>query len=699
MLSTFQIRVMVLIVALSHGVGNSLIYSPGSEIQCKWNCFVHMADLTVLKREMANSTTTNNILIKLSVRYEKLIDDKCTKEKSVNSSESASDHCQVCLVNKRLFPSMTSNESSIIPILHVEQREIRAICTLKPARTTVSSPMDYSSRSSAICHLINSENEFESINYYAVETDPHGLCMNFTIPDRTNSTKGLQGALDLRGWSIMALYFFTFVFIVVFHYYSLAFLCLFYPTEILQDGVTHIILEGASPVSLRSFAGNFFFSKKEGIWCKAKTFILRVFIIPLPFIVSATAFADFERDGFFKMSSYIRLFIISGICYCFQAFYISFYSKRSMKIEPCSFCKFFKPAILSCQDELPQLIINHLRLQPLILVECGRFYKRSLLDYFKMSATVIPSCRCSKVFMIRLVLFIFLLLCIPIVAVVLLIIVSSLTFTGIIFTAPATALCMAKYRPSTLDSKISISSFNIMHNALSAVAWFGFFNLLLLTAFGVWRALIYVFVLSFSEEYLPYVACFVFVLYYIWSSYSSFTETYHELALTLYDCHKDSKRTQLQDVSSTSDQLPKLPNNTHDLDNVIAIPKRLFGMVCEELSPLREGVCILVLKITVIVSFVFIVFSLATAFSFDTTPLMKTLLTFLAVAFPKIVAIYLGRRWQKKLRAKVMEEKVPKIVEKFISETSLTTRGQRDRNANSDEVSLVNEDYIELAIM
>ena len=138
MLSTFQIRVMVLIVALSHGVGNSLIYSPGSEIQCKWNCFVHMADLTVLKREMANSTTTNNILIKLSVRYEKLIDDKCTNEKSVNSSESAFDHCQVCLVNKRLFPSMTSNESSIIPFLHVEHREIRAICTLKPARTTVS---------------------------------------------------------------------------------------------------------------------------------------------------------------------------------------------------------------------------------------------------------------------------------------------------------------------------------------------------------------------------------------------------------------------------------------------------------------------------------------------------------------------------------------------------------------------------------
>ena len=110
MLSTFQIRCVVLIVALGHIVDNSLSYSPGREIQCRWNCYVHMADLTALKREMANSTTTNNKLIKLSVQYERLIDDKCPNEKSFNSSESSSKHCQVCLVNNRLFPSMTSHD-------------------------------------------------------------------------------------------------------------------------------------------------------------------------------------------------------------------------------------------------------------------------------------------------------------------------------------------------------------------------------------------------------------------------------------------------------------------------------------------------------------------------------------------------------------------------------------------------------------
>ena len=155
MLSTFQIRFVVLIVALGHIVDNSLSYSPGREIQCRRNCYVHMADLTALKREMANSTTTNNKLIKLSVQYERLIDDKCPNEKSFNSSESSSKHCQVCLVNNRLFPSMTSNKSSINPSIHIDHKKIHAICTLKPARTTISSPMDYSSRFSAICHLIN----------------------------------------------------------------------------------------------------------------------------------------------------------------------------------------------------------------------------------------------------------------------------------------------------------------------------------------------------------------------------------------------------------------------------------------------------------------------------------------------------------------------------------------------------------------
>ena len=52
MLSTSQIRSVVLIVALAHVVNNSFSYGP--EIQCNWNCSNHKADLTGLKREMEN---------------------------------------------------------------------------------------------------------------------------------------------------------------------------------------------------------------------------------------------------------------------------------------------------------------------------------------------------------------------------------------------------------------------------------------------------------------------------------------------------------------------------------------------------------------------------------------------------------------------------------------------------------------------
>ncbi|PFX12437.1 hypothetical protein AWC38_SpisGene23607 [Stylophora pistillata] len=191
-------------------------------------------------------------------------------------------------------------------------------------------------------------------------------------------------------------------------------------------------------------------------------------------------------------------------------------------------------------------------------------------------------------------------------------------------------------------------------------------------------------------EHLPYVACRVWFLffYYIWTSYSSFTKAYHELSLALFHCNK---------LSRSDDQLLKLPITPHEID-IMAIPKELFDMACEELMPLRERVCILILKITVLVSFVLIVFSLTMKSSSDTTPLIKTLLTFLTLSFPKIVAMYVGGGWQKKLRATVIKEKVPKIVEKFIRESSKTTRGheQKDINVKNDEVILVNEDYMEL---
>ena len=692
MLSTSRICFVVFIVALSHVADNS--FSHSSEIRCNWNCSVHTADLTALTREMKTSMATKE-LIKLGVRYEKIVDNKCANETSVYPSEYASEYCELCLVNKRPFQATTAIKRLINDIFpDVEQREIRAICSLSPARTSVSFPMNYSSRSSTICHLITFEAAFDRIGYQAVEKDDLRSCINVTISNGTNSTKG---ALKQRAWPSRVLICFSLVFITVFIHYSLAFLCLFYPTEILQDGVPYINLEGASPVSLRSLAGNSFFSRGEGVWHNTKTFFLRVFIIPLPFLFGAIYF-KYEIDGFLEILSSLQSFFIeSSFCYCIQAFYISFYFKRPKKAKPCTVCKSVKPTILSCQDELPRLIINHLRLQPLIFVECWRLFKRRLVNYVKTSASVIVSIISAPV---RLSLFIILFLSIPVVIIVLMIAVCLLTLMGILLTSPVAALCSAQYRPSNTKSKRRILLMNFLNLILSFFPVMGAVILLLFSGLGTLLAVLNVFALSFSEEHLPYVACSVFVLYYIWSSYSYFTKKYHELALALFYYNKNSRQNPVSYVPHSSNQLQNLPSTAGtDLENIMAIPKRLFDVACEELMPLREGVCKLILKIILIVSSVLIVFTLTILSTSETTPLMKTLLTFLTLSSPKIVAIYVDGGWQEKKRTMVVEEKVPKIVEKFLSEASETNREQRGRNVKTDEVILVNEDYIELARM
>lgn len=131
---------------------------------------------------------------------------------------------------------------------------------------------------------------------------------------------------------------------------------------------------------------------------------------------------------------------------------------------------------------------------------------------------------------------------------------------------------------------------------------------------GILIAIISVFVLILSEESLPFVACFVLVLYYCWSSYSSFTNKYQDLALALFKHYKFCKKSQHSQVTTmilnTDSVLKNTPNTVGNKDNVMKIPKELFHMAREELMPIRERVCVLILKVTIIVSFVVFVFSL-----------------------------------------------------------------------------------------
>ena len=700
MLSASQIRFVVLLVAFSHALANDTHgYGADNEIRCNWNCTVVESDQAALKQEMKTSISKKKF-IRLVIRYEKTVEDKCANKTFANSSKIDVEYCEVCLVNKQLSSLTTVIENLPNFFLEVERKEITAICTFNPASTSGSNSTYYGSCSSAVFsqgHLADFGAEFNSIDCNAVETDNLRPSMNIIKSNGINSPMS-EGHLKSGGWQKTVLHCLFTVFLAVFIYYSLAFLCLFSPTEVTQDGVRQIILEGASPVSFRSLVGNFFFSGDNGkVWHKTKTFILRFFIIPLPFLFPAI-FVDFKLFGLLKMQSFQRLMVGCSVCYLIQAFYISFCTERSLKPKPCFVCKFVKPRIHSCgQDELPRLILNHLRIQPLVLVECWRLFIRCLVIYLKMLVMVLPSSKVSIVSFLRFLIFIALLFLIPVVIMVLLIVACLLALCGIILTSPVLAVCNTRYRVSKVNVPFDILFF--IRFALSVFASVGACILLTSAAIGTLMFLLYAFLLSFSEETLPYVACFVFVLYYVWSGYSSFTKKYHELALALFYCYKNSRHSQFKDIPLNADQEQKLPCAADNNDNIMAIPKELFDMACEELMPLREGVCILILKVTIIVSSVLLVFSLTMLSSFDATPIMKTLLTFLTLSFPKIVAIYVDGGWQKKLQAMVINEKVPKIVEQFINETSGSFRGQGNSSANIDEVILVNEEGAEFVNM
>ena len=390
------------------------------------------------------------------------------------------------------------------------------------------------------------------------------------------------------------------------------------------------------------------------------------------------------------ISHLLQPFMMCYCCYFIVAFNISFINAKSFNEgHPCFVCKFFKPKMVTCLGILPREIINHLRIQPLILVESWRMFIRCLVNCCKLSVLVLPSTfKVSARFLIRLSVFIIFLSVIPAVTVMLLITILSLALLNILLISPIGTLCVY-----TIYRHLELTPF-LLSLLVAFPAVFGAMAVTLRAAFGFLIAIVIAFALLLSEKILPFLACFILVLYYVWSSYSAFTNKYQDLALSLFKHCKRSRHDKYDATGIKMDKVRENMSNTVDGEgNEMKIPKELFHVACEELMPIREGVCVVILKITTIVSFVFLVFSLTMSLKVGATPVMKALLTFLTGSFPKIVAIYIDGSRQQRIGAMVNDEKIPKIVEGYISGTFGPYQGQGNyAAADSDEVVLLNVD-------
>ena len=673
------------------------------ETRCSWNCTVLDSDFS----EEMTTTIAKKKMIPLVVKYEKRVTEECVNQTSRNSSGNITEHWIIWLANRQ--PSVfTKALESVINLMSCvlnstgEHNEIIAMCTLRPVNTVAAKRTDNES-ASPICfrsHLADFGVKLDSIDCHTQTTDNLQLCINIT-KSTGNKSSTFEGLLKCAGLPLDVLFCLYLLFFAVFLYYSPAFLCFFSPTEVTEDGVHQIVLDGASPVSFRCLMGNYFFSNEDTIWHRARMFNLRAFVLPFPFFVPAI-FAEhlqqsneFLTMNFFGVSHLLQShMIVYYVCYFIIAFYTSFFTHWSSRgNRPCLVCRRVKSKTLICQENLPKRIINHLRIQPQIIVYCCGLFIGHLLNYFQTCFLLIPSVfEVSAIFFFRWFLFIALLSASPALTILLLIIMLLIVLFGIGLTSPIIILgdFTSQFNFHFHKHRFRGLFTCFVFLLVSIPALLGSLRLLLFAGFGILAAFLSAFVLLLSEESLPFVACFVLVLYYLWSSYSSFTNKYQDLGLALFKHYKSYKKSQhshsqATDMTITTDSLLRNTQNADsNKDNVMKIPKELFQMACEELMPIGESVCVLILKVTLTVSFVFLVFSLTMLLHVGATPVMRTLIAFLTGSFPKIVAIYIDGRRQKKIKAMIAEENIPKIVQEYIEGTLSATHDQQQLNSGSD---------------
>ena len=639
------------------------------------------------------------------------MNDKCVNQTSRNSSGNISEHWQIWLPSKQLS-SFAKALQSVANLMFFtdsngDREEIGAICTLRPINMAATKAT-YDSGSFPIfpqSHLADLGVEFDSIDCNTQTTDNLQRCKNITKSAGHNSS-AFKGLRKRGQWPVYALILLNLGFVAVFFYYSPAFLCFFSPTEVTEDGVHQIVLDGASPVSLQSLMGNYFFSKEN----RVRMFVLRAVALPFPFFGLAI-FTEYFMQNNMSQAQILKVFgfspslfhpymIFPYVCYYIMIGFVSFSpAVLSRENRFCIICKVFKSKTPICQENLPKRVSSHLRIQPLILVECSRLFIRHLLTYFKRCLLLIPSAfEFSSSFFLRLLLFIVLLFVSPAATVILLILTLQAISIALSLTCPLinvfSDLAIKRgpyFRPCSDHIFWLILFLRIVITNLFAIpALLGAGLVLLFASVGVDVAIVLAFVLLLTKESLPFAACSVLVLYYLWSSYSSFTNKYQDLGLALfkhYKSFKTSRHGQITDVILNTDPLlENTQNASGNSDNPVKIPKELFQMAYEELMPIRESVCVLILKVTLIVSFVLFVFSLIMLLNVSATPAMKAFLTFASGSLPKIFVIYTvdGRR-QKDIETLTADEKIPLIVQKYTEAIFAVNKGQENSGVDIDE--------------
>ncbi len=664
--------------------------------KCVWRCEVDKSDLY---NRIKTAFNEGKILINLRFDCLKKVDKKCAHEILRNSSEEGTfkswslsyTDWQIWLVNNKLplsaYNAIGTFGSWVGASANFWNIPMKANCSFTlPAKSTTSPK-------------INGERTFPRDHLKKVLRATAGSLGKLCNTDVELSDQQTCIEIGESTWiNTLTTMFIGFLFMTIFPYIGLAVVCLFSATEDTHEGIRQINVEGPSPVGFRSLIGNYFFSTDHTMWHMARKFIMRVFILPIPFLVPAI-FVEYllyqtamsPKTNVNEITHLFQPFrLVCYGCYCIQAFYFHFIIGKANCTSSCvsewnSESKHLKFIWTCWHQELPQRMSTLLR----VVWEFSVFFWSSLLElkrfpsYQDMKNTknkivsyCMASCEISVSCFLRFLGVIWI-----IILVGMFIFHVPLAVLGIyLLMFPPLSSPIATLCTSANFGLWQIVNFNFLHRNLlfavrfvvvlfdicmSCLAAIGVLSVLKYAAVGIVIFLQLAVSFVLSKENLPFLTCCVLICCYLWNSYRSFTQKYQDLALKLFEQHDQLTDSAIPTCNTDLNTQGFTFDYGRTIDNVKRIPKDLFDVACEELMPIGKGICTMVLKATLSVIFVW------TAYSFtmllDVSPVTKTLLTLLAGAFPKIVTIYTERRRKRNSKQLPIDEKARAIVHEYMS--------------------------------
>ena len=343
-----------------------------------------------------------------------------------------------------------------------------------------------------------------------------------------------------------------FLFTVFFTYYSPVIVCLFSASEVTRQGIRQISVQGPSPVGFRRLIGNYFFSLENTFWHRMRKFIMRVILLPIPFLVPALYVEYLLYQNALSQLTSIKettvlfqpfLMVCYG-CYFIRAFVFHFIVQIS---DHTDFCVTNDKSITCTQQELPEIFLNDLRCVCKTLIKMWTFSWKFILTDVKVCIRTCPSFVISFSFFNKFIWFIIRLLAIILLGLLIILLAGCLTVL-LLWLNPASLLC----HYATLSELWKTVNISLLHSCLLLVVRsvvvlldiliYLFSNIAI--AFVLRSAVVGIiifpqFSLAFvlCEENLPFVSCCVLVSFYLWSHYRSFTQKYKDLAVKLLDKH------------------------------------------------------------------------------------------------------------------------------------------------------------------